>query len=54
MNQHFFLSKSLTAHNWQKLKSTFLACPCYEIYRVEEVGLKSSNYTLKITIFVKM
>ena len=44
----------LTAHNWQKWKSTFLTCPCHKIYRVDAVGLKSSNYTLKITIFVKM
>ena len=41
---------SLTAHNWQKWKSTFLTCPCHEIYRVETVGQKKSNYTLKITI----
>ena len=44
----------LTAHNWQKWKSTFLTCPCHKIYRVEAVGLKSSNYTSKFTIFVKM
>ena len=35
----------LTAHNWQKRKSTFLACHFHEIYREEVVGLKSSNYT---------
>ena len=35
----------LTAHNWQKWKG-FLTCPCAKIYRVEAVGLKSSNYTL--------
>ena len=34
-------------HNWQKWKSTFLSCHCHEIYRVEAIGLKSSNYTLK-------
>ena len=28
-------------------KSTFLTCPCHKIYRVEAVGLKSFNYTLK-------
>ena len=44
----------LTAHNWQKRKSTFLTCPCYEIHRAEAVGLKSSNYTYTITIFEKM
>ena len=38
-------------HNWQKWKSTFLTCPCHKIYREEAVGLKSSNYTLKIKIF---
>ena len=42
---------SLTAHNWQIWKSTLLTCPCHKIDRVEAVGLKSSNYTLKITIF---
>ena len=41
----------LTAHNWQKWKSTFLTCHCHEIYREEAVGLKSSNYTWKIMIF---
>ena len=35
----------LTAHNWQKWKRVFLTCPCHEVYRVEAVGLKSSNYT---------
>ena len=35
----------LTAHNWQKWKRVFLTCPCHEIYRVEAVGLISSNYT---------
>ena len=27
-----------TAHNWQKLKRTFLTCHCHNIYREEEVG----------------
>ena len=36
----------LTAHNWQKWKRIFLTCPCHEIYRVEAVGLKNSNYNL--------
>ena len=37
-------------------KSRLLTCLCHEIYRVETVGLNSSNYrpTLKITIFVNM
>ena len=35
----------LTAQNWQKCKSRFLACPCHEIYKEEAVGLESSNYT---------
>ena len=35
------------AHNWQKLKSRFLTCPCHEIYRDEAVSLKSSSYTWK-------
>ena len=29
----------LMAHNWQKLKSRFLTCPCHKIYRVNAVGL---------------
>ena len=32
------------AHNWQNWMSMPL---CHVIYRVEEVGLKSSNYTFK-------
>ena len=40
------------AHNCQKWKSRFLACPCLKIYRVEAVGLSISNYTFKITISV--
>ena len=47
-------SNTKTAHNWQKWKSRFLTCPCHKIYREEAVGLKSYNYTLKITIFVNM
>ena len=38
----------------EKRKSKFSTCPCHKIYRVEAVGLKSSNYALKITIFVNM
>ena len=41
----------LTAHNWQKWKSKFLTCPRHKIYRVETVGLKSSNLYLKIYDF---
>ena len=33
-----------SAHN---CKSTFLHAPAIKIYRVEAVGLKSSNYALK-------
>ena len=44
----------LTAHNWQKWKSRFLTCPCHEIHGEQAVGLKSSNHTWKITIFVNM
>ena len=50
----FQYESSLTAHNWQKWKRVFLTCLCHEIYRDEAVGLKSYNYTLKITIFVNM
>ena len=42
---------TLTAHNWQKWKRVFLPCPWHKIYRVEAVGLKSSNYNWKIMIF---
>ena len=42
----------LAVHNWQKWKSRFLTCLCHKIYRIEAVSLKSSNYTLKLTIFV--
>ena len=53
--QNNMLIQPLMAQNWQKLKSTFLTCPCHKIYRVEAVNLKSSNYTFKkIMIFVKM
>ena len=41
-------------HICAKMKSIFLACSCHKINTVEAVGLKSSNYTLKITIFVNM
>ena len=44
----------LTAHNWQKWRSTLLTCPCHNIYRKEALGLNNSNYTWKIMIFVKM
>ena len=37
-----------------KMKSTFLTCHSHEIHREEVVGLKSSNYTLKIMIFVNI
>ena len=42
----------LMAHNWQNCERVFLSCHCHEIHRVEEVGLKSANHTLKITIFL--
>ena len=45
----------LTAHNWQNWKSRFLTCPCHNIYKEKEaIGLKSSNYTLEIMIFVNI
>ena len=50
---YIYVLCALMAHNWQKWKSTFLTCHCDEIDR-EAVGLKSSNYTLKIMIFVNM
>ena len=41
------------AHNWQNWKSTFPSSFCHNIYWKEAGGLKNSNYTLKITPFVK-
>ena len=43
--QALIMNVLLTAHNWQKWKSTFFTGPCHEIYRVEAVCLKSFNYT---------
>ena len=51
MQDRFML---LTAHNWQKWKRVFLTCPCHNIYRDDTDGLKSSNYTWKITIFLNI
>ena len=48
------VSINLMAHNWQKWKRALLTCHCHKIYRVEAAGLKSSNYTLKITTLVNM
>ena len=36
----------------KKTKSTFLTCLWHKIYSEEAVGLKSNNYTYKITMFV--
>ena len=44
----------LLVHNWQNWKKVFLWCCCHEIYRVEAVGIKNCNDTLKITIFANM
>ena len=43
-------SMPLTAHNWQKWKSTFLTCSCYKIYREEAVGQKKKK---KIQLYLK-
>ena len=48
------LIDDLTVHYWQNWKRVFLSCYFDEIYRVEAVGLKNYNHTLKITIFVIM
>ena len=43
------------AHNWQKMKKYIPHMSLgHQIYREEAVGLKSSNYTLKIMIFVNV
>ena len=44
----------LNAHNWQEWRSIFLTYPCHEINGEEAVDLKSSHYTLNITIFVNI
>ena len=46
--------QQLTAHNLQNWINIFLRCHCYRIYSVEAAGLKSSNNTLRIKIFVTM
>ena len=45
---------TLTTHNWQNWKRVFQSYYCHETYSVEEVVLKTSNYTLKITFFVNL
>ena len=47
---HVFL-RHITAQKW---KGRFLTGSCHKIYRVEVVGLSTSNYTFKIPIFVNM
>ena len=37
-----------------KNEKYILECPCHKIYRMRAVGQKTSNYSLKITIFVSM
>ena len=43
------VSLYLTTHNWQNWKTVWGICYCHEIYRVEAVGLKNSNYSLWIS-----
>ena len=35
----------MTHYWWQKWKRVFLSCYCNEIYRVEAIGLRNSNYS---------
>ena len=44
---HMTLPFKLTAHNWQKWKSTFLTCPCHKINRVR------SSWSKKIQLYLK-
>ena len=45
----------ICGHHWIHLVFLiFLTCPCHEIYRVEAVSLKNSNYTWKIMVFANM
>ena len=44
--------ETLNGSQLAKMISIFLKCHYHKIYREEAVGLKSLNYTLKITIFV--
>ena len=46
------LSLGLTAAKNEKVDSSHVTA--IKIYRVEAVGLSLSNYTFKITIFVRM
>ena len=43
-NYHLSVFQKLRLFNWQKWKRVFLTCPYHEIYRDEEVGLKSCKY----------
>ena len=54
INLVLLIESEIKGSQLAKIKSTFLTCPCHEIYREEAVGLKSSDYTLKITIFANM
>ena len=53
-NKPWTHSTPLNGSQLAKMKSTFLTCPCHKIYKDEAVGLKSYNYTFKITIFVNV
>ena len=45
---------SLCRKNIAQMETKWLTYHCHEIYREKMVGLKISNYTLKIMIFVNM
>ena len=55
MNVNFVGHLKMLSHLCRIIVLWFpLNVPAMKIYREEAVGLKSSNYTLKITIFVNV
>ena len=44
----------LTTHNLQNERGSSSHAICHDIYRVDTVGLKNSNYAWKFMIFVNM
>ena len=48
---HCEYRRELTPHNWQNWKRVFFSCYCNEIYRVEAVGLKTSNFLKNYNLY---
>ena len=45
--KYSFILGPSSVHNWQNWKSVSLSCHFYEIHKVQNVGLRSSNNILK-------